>query len=97
MTFSNDFSLGRIELNKSKNGSFKPYLISIQDNSQQTSNLFMNHCLTKEFPLKGNHRTYAAGGSFPEIYPSESLEENSESCSEKKHQVNTWVDLPDFL
>lgn len=57
----------------------------------------MNHCLTKELPLKGNHRAYAAGGSFPEIYPSDTLEENSESCSEEKHQVNTWVALPDFL
>jgi len=57
----------------------------------------MNHCLTKEFPLKRNHRPYAAGGSFPEICPSDNFKGNSESCSEEKHQVNTGENLPDFL
>lgn len=49
----------------------------------------MNHCLNREFPLKANHMVYAAGGSFPEIYPRDSHEENSESSSEEKLQVNT--------
>lgn len=54
----------------------------------------MNLSLAKEFPLKGDHGAYPAGGSFPEVYPRGSLEENSEGYSDEKQQTNNgWISL----